>query len=80
MISKTSLRFICLLDTYNRAKIPLTYELIARVLEESPYSSMSGLPILTFKYSRNKTTYTKSPLCPKVASIYVIVLQNFFRN
>ena len=32
------------------------------------------------KYSRNKTTYTKSPLCPKVASIYVIVLQNFFRN
>lgn len=48
MISKTYLRFICLLDTYNRARIPLTYEQIARILEESPYSNMSGLPILTF--------------------------------
>ena len=33
---------------YYRARIPLTYEQIARILEESPYSSMSGLPILTF--------------------------------
>jgi hypothetical protein len=52
MISKTSLRFIYLLDTYNRARIPLTYEQIARILEESPYSSMSGLPILTFHKHR----------------------------
>lgn len=33
---------------YNNAKTPLTYELIARVLEGSPYSCMSGLPILNF--------------------------------
>ena len=37
---------------YNNAKIPLTYEQTARVLEESPYSSMSGLPILTFHKHR----------------------------
>lgn len=37
---------------YNSAKKPLTYELIARVLEGSPYSNMSGLPILTFHKHR----------------------------
>lgn len=52
MISKTYLRYIWLLDTISKSKMPLTYEHIVKLWESSPYAYMGGLPIRTFHEHR----------------------------
>ena len=53
MISKTYIRYIWLLDTISNAGIPLTYEDIVKIWENSPYAYMGGLPKRTFHEHRD---------------------------
>ena len=51
MISKTYLRYIWLLDTLYTS-VPLTYDDVVMLWEDSPYAYMGGLPIRTFHEHR----------------------------
>lgn len=77
MISKTYLRYIWLIDTIDKSRIPLDFEHIVKLWQASPYAYMGGLSIRTFHEHRKgiKEMFDIDIACDK-SSLFTYYIKN----
>lgn len=77
MISKTYLRYIWLIDTIDKSRLPLDFEHIVKLWQASPYAYMGGLSIRTFHEHRKgiKEMFDIDIACDK-SSLFTYYIKN----